>query len=60
MLSKMKLVRLQKGYKNKEVAKRLNVSSAYLSMLENGSAIITSEILARLAKIYEVPAKELI
>lgn len=60
MLSNLKLVRLQKGYKAKEVAEKLDVSPAYISKLENGSAVVTPEILVRLARVYGVPAKELI
>lgn len=60
MLSNLKLVRLQRGYKSKEVAEKLHVSSTYISKLENGSAVLTPEILARLARVYGVSAKELI
>lgn len=60
MLSKLKLVRLNKGLKGKEVAKRLDVSSAYISKLENGSSVLTPEILAKLAQIYDVNMKELL
>lgn len=59
MLSKLKLVRLQKGLKTKEVAKKLNVSVSYVSKLENGSAVVTMQILQKLASVYEIPAKEL-
>jgi len=59
MLSKLKLVRLQKGLKTKEVAKKLNVSVSYVSKLENGSAVVTIQILQKLASVYEIPAKEL-
>ena len=60
MLSNLKLVRLQKGFKSKEIAEKINVSSSYICKLENGSAVITMEILARLAKAYGVTDKELI
>jgi transcriptional regulator with XRE-family HTH domain len=60
MLSQLKLVRLQKGLKAKQIAERLGVSPAYISMLENGSAVLTPEILFRLAKIYGVTVAELL
>ena len=60
MLSKLKLVRMQKGLKAKEVAIKLKVSAGYISKLENGSAVITPDILTKLAMVYGVYAKELI
>jgi len=60
MLSNLKLVRLTKGLTGREVAKKLNVTPAYISKLENGSAVITSELLTKFARIYEVNPKELI
>lgn len=60
MLSNLKLVRMQKGYKAKEVAERLKVSAAYISKLENGAAVVTMEIRAKLAALYGVHARDLI
>ncbi len=60
MLSKLKLVRLQKGLKTKEVAEKLHVSVSYVSKLENGSAVVTMQILQRLADVYGIPANTMI
>lgn len=60
MLSKVKLIRLQKGLTGKTVAKELKISNGYLSQLENGSAVITEDILRKLSKVYSVPIRELI
>lgn len=60
MLSNLKLVRLQKGLKAKEVAKALNITPAYISRLENGSAVLTEELLNKFTKLYGVNRKDLI
>jgi len=60
MVSKLKLARIQKGMKQKVVARLVGVSPAYLCMIENKTEKPTQEIMLRLAKIYSVKPSELL
>lgn len=45
-----KMARIQSGMKGKELAKRLNISPAYLSQIENGVRAITDDLFDRIIK----------
>ena len=55
MESPLKLVRMQKGLTQAEVAVRVGVTQAYLSMLERGSRAAPRRLLARMAELYDSP-----
>lgn len=59
MLTKAKLIRLQKGLKLKDVSYAIGISNPYLSQLENGSVCMTLDIILRLAKYYGIDPKEI-
>lgn len=44
------MARIQSGMKGKELAKRLNISPAYLSQIENGVRAITDDLFDRIIK----------
>jgi len=60
VLSKLKLLRLEKGLTQWEVSKTLGVHRSYLSNLENNRESFTGDILQKLAAYYGVQAKDLI
>ena len=60
VLSNLKLIRLQKGITQLDVAKALQIDQTYLSKLENKHEVLTDELLKKLAEYYGVEQKELI
>ncbi len=60
MLFRIKLIRLQKGFKAYEVAKQIGISRSYLSKLECGAVPITQDILLNLSKVYGINPTELV
>ena len=56
----MKLIRLQKRIKVKEVASFLGVTSGYVSNLENGRERPSTQTLVRLAGFYHVKPADLL
>lgn len=60
MLTKLRLIRLQKGLKQKAVATLIGIHDSYLNKIENNSVKPTEEILIKLSKVYEIHIKELI
>lgn len=59
-LSKLKLLRLKRGLKGKEVAAALGISPGYLSGLENGSQVLSGSIVSRLAAYYGCSVKDVL
>lgn len=56
----LKLARIRKGYKQKELADIVGVSRCYMSALENGKKInVNIKIAEELAKILDVSVQEL-
>lgn len=58
-ISKHRLLRLLReslGLKQSEVAKRLQISACYLSLLESGKKEITPQLLDALCEEYNVPS----
>ncbi len=53
-MTKLKLLRLIKGIKQAELAKRLNISRPYLSLIENDWSRPSEEIAERIARALEV------
>jgi putative transcriptional regulator len=59
VLTKLKLIRLQLGLKQNQVATQLGIHKSYLNKIENNAANATDELLKELAKIYKCTVKEL-
>ncbi|GAA0236927.1 helix-turn-helix transcriptional regulator [Metaclostridioides mangenotii] len=56
----LKIARIKKGYKQKELAEKIGVSRYYLSNLENGKKVNTNiKIMQKLSEILEVSVQEL-
>ncbi len=51
---KIKVLRLRKNIKQKELAKKLGFSASHLATLENGNKLISLEKLIKTAKILNV------
>ena len=60
MLTQLKIIRMQKGLKQYDVASVLGIDQSYLSKLENKQAVLTPELLEKLSEYYKVEQKELI
>ena len=60
MLTQLKIIRMQKGLKQYDVASVLGLDQSYLSKLENKQAVLTPELLKKLSEYYKVEQKELI
>jgi transcriptional regulator with XRE-family HTH domain len=58
-ISKLKFYRLKEKMSQEEAAQKIGISRGYLSQLENNRAALSSELLLRIARIYNVHAKEL-
>jgi len=58
-ITELKIQRLQKGLTQKEAADQLDISRGYLSQIENKQAVLTDELLLKIAKLYDVSVKEL-
>ena len=50
----LRLLRIFKGYKSAELAKKLELSQSYVSELENGKKQPTMEVLDKYAKVFEM------
>ncbi len=48
-------IRQRDGRKQVEIARAVNITSAYLSMIESGARIPPPALVKRLAKVYGVP-----
>ena len=61
MLSEnIKALRKQKGYSQEQLADKLNVVRQTVSKWEKGQSVPDSEMLVRLAEIFEVPVSQLL
>ncbi|WP_333595121.1 helix-turn-helix transcriptional regulator [Anaerospora hongkongensis] len=56
-ITELKIQRLQKGLTQKEAADHLGISRGYLSQLENKQAVLSDELLVKIAKLYGVSAR---
>lgn len=57
---KLKIKRIEKGVKQKELAREVGISIQYLNALENGRATNPSiPIMKKISEILEVPVTEL-
>jgi transcriptional regulator with XRE-family HTH domain len=59
MISKLKFVRLTKGIRAKDLARRVGVTPAYISLLERGNRTPSKEVKRRIAKALNFPMKAL-
>ena len=48
MLTQLKIIRMQKGLKQYDVADAIGIKQCYLSLLENKQAVLTPEDLSRI------------
>ena len=60
MLTQLKIIRMQKGLKQYDVASVLGLDQSYLSKLENKQAVLTPELLKKLSEYYKVEQNELV
>lgn len=56
----LKLIRAEKEITQIEIAKRLNVDRSFISNIENGKNNPTLSTITNLAKVLNVPTKELL
>ena len=56
----LKTLRINKGFTQEELAARLNVVRQTVSKWEKGQSVPDSEMLVRLAEIFEVPVSQLL
>jgi transcriptional regulator with XRE-family HTH domain len=56
----LKLIRAEKNITQIEIAKRLNVDRSFISNIENGKNNPTLSTITNLAKVLNVPTKELL
>lgn len=59
MISKLKLLRMNRGLNQFTVAKAIGIHQTHLSKLENKQFPMTPEILQKLAEFYKVHQSEL-
>ena len=60
MLTQLKIIRMQKGLKQYDVADAIGIKQCYLSLLENKQVALTPELLKKLSEYYKVEQKELV
>lgn len=56
---KIKICRIKKGMKQKDLAKRLHISTSYMSQLENNTFDIRFGLLLEIANILKVEVDDL-
>ena len=56
----LKTLRINKGFTQEELAARLNIVRQTVSKWEKGQSVPDSEMLVRLAEIFEVPVSQLL
>lgn len=59
-MNKIKELRLERGWKQNELAQKLNVKSAAVSKYENGHIPLTNETISILCDIFDVSADYII
>lgn len=57
---KLKLLRLSKGYTQRQLAKILNISPDHLSSIETGRRWPSGKVIIRLERFFGIPASELL
>jgi len=55
----LKEIRKKNGLSQLEASKNLNITSDYLSMLENGKRTCSIKLVNSLAKLYKVPPEKI-
>ncbi len=58
-LSKFRFLRKEKGLNLEDIARELNVSKAYVSMIETGKRSLDYEMAIQMAKIFDIRPDEL-
>ncbi len=58
-LTKFRIMRKEKGMNLEDVANRLHVSKAYISMIETGKRSLDYEMAIQMAKIFDIRPDEL-
>jgi len=58
--SKLKIARVERGLKVKEVSASIGIAPCYLSMIEGRNKPVTQEILIKLAGLYDMNPNSLI
>lgn len=53
-------LRKQKGIKQIELAKKLNISPTYLSRIENDAEKLSTDMLKKMAKVFELPVSAIV
>ena len=56
-ISKLRMLRLSKGFSQQHVACKLKITRQYLSLIELGERPITEKVLPRIMKFYKVKNK---
>lgn len=54
MGKKLKVIRLERGYMQKFISRKLGIHNSYLSKIESGTVEPTAEILSKLYELYEI------
>ena len=58
-LSKLKMVRMQRGFRQFDVARQVGISEPYMSKLETGRKMPKGDLLCRIAEIIGVTEDDL-
>lgn len=58
-LSKFRFLRKEKGLNLEDIARELNVSKAYVSMIETGKRSLDYEMAIQMAKIFDIRPDEI-
>lgn len=58
-MTSLKFYRMNSGFTQLEVEKKINISNCWLSLLENGHRTPTEKVLKALAELYGVSVKDL-
>ncbi len=56
----LKQMRIFHGYKQNELANKLDISASYISEIESGKKPVSIELLEKYAQIYSIPASSLL
>ena len=59
-ITKIKIIRLQRGLRQWDIAKEIGVSESYLSKIENGKVKPNELLMKSIAKLLKVPVEEII
>lgn len=60
VLKRIRLERFNKDFSQEYVANQLKISQSYYARIESGKNTLTVELLIKLAKLFNIPAEELL